>query len=70
MAKRKDEQLTEWLTPEQAAAELGVTSRWVRNLIERGVLEGQKLSDRVLLVKRSSLANFTPKHKRKDKPIE
>lgn len=65
MVEQKDTEQMEWMTAAQAAQELGITSRWVRYLIERGVLVGQHLSDRVILVKRESLANYTPKRKRR-----
>lgn len=62
--------MTDWITTAQAGAELGITSRQVNYLIARGVLEAMKVTPRLTLVKRASLANYTPRHKRKDKPIE
>ena len=49
--------LSEYVTTQEAAELLGVTQRRVRALIEAGRLPGTKLGNtRVLLIKRSDLA--------------
>jgi excisionase family DNA binding protein len=44
-----------YISTEQAAVLLGVSARWVRELIKRGELEGEKIGDRVLAVDMASV---------------
>lgn len=62
--------MTDFITASQAAEILGITHRYVVKLLSAGTLEGNKVTDRLWLVNRASLANWTPKRKRREKPIE
>ena len=68
--KRKETPVNEFITTTEAAAELGITRPYVDILIARGVLEARKVNNRLWLVNRASLANWTPKRKRREKLIE
>lgn len=67
MAKQKETQAEE-ITTAEAAQILGVHPNHILNLIKDGTLEGRKVTNRLWLVKRSSLGNF--EHKRKPKHKE
>jgi excisionase family DNA binding protein len=70
MARRKKDLMENWITTAEAAELLGVTATYVGILARRGVFETRKVNNRLLLVNRQSLAGWTRKRKRKDKPIE
>jgi len=71
MTKRKEATPgSEYITASEAAAILGITRSYVNLLLARGVLRGNKVTDRLWLVNRASLANWIPKRKRREKPIE
>lgn len=65
MAQRKGTPVEEYITTTEAAELLGVTARYVAKLVESGTLEGRKVNARLWLVNRASLANWTPKRKRR-----
>jgi excisionase family DNA binding protein len=67
MAKRKGTPVEELITVVQAADLLGITKRHVLRLIASGEIEGRQLASRAWLVNRASLANWTPKRRRKPK---
>lgn len=67
MTKRKVIPVEDWITTRQAADLLGVHYSYIGKLIAAGVLEGRKVNNRLWLVNRASLANWTPKRKRRDK---
>lgn len=70
MTKRKDTPIIEYISTTEAADLLGVTRVHVNRLIAKGVLQARKLNNRLWLVNRASLANYQPKRKRREKPIE
>ena len=71
MAKRKGAPVEEYITTTEAAALLGVTARYVAKLAEDGTLEARKVSNRLWLVNRASLTNWTPQRRgRRGKPIK
>jgi excisionase family DNA binding protein len=70
MTKRKDIPPVEYVTTTEAAALLGITRYSVNRLITAGTFEGRKVNNRLWLVNRASLANWTPKRKHREKPIE
>jgi len=64
MTKRKDTPVEDWITTKTAADQLGVHYTYVEKLIAAGVFEGRKVTSRLWLVNRASLANWTRKRKR------
>ena len=70
MAKRKETPVTDFVTTREAGELLGITSRHINRLIDAGVLDAVKVTNRLTLVNRASLANWTPKRKRRERPIE
>ncbi len=50
--------MEEMMTPRQAAQALGITSRAVRDAIQRGSLPATRLSERVLLIRRSAVEQY------------
>ena len=65
MIKRKETPVDELITVVQAAELLGITKRHILRLIATGEIEGRQLASRAWLVNRASLANWTPKRKRR-----
>jgi excisionase family DNA binding protein len=70
MTKRKGTPIEEWITAAQAAERLGITARHVKRLVQSGELEGRMIAGAMWLVNPDSLSDWTPKRRRKDKPIE
>ncbi|MBN1891038.1 MAG: helix-turn-helix domain-containing protein [Thermoflexales bacterium] len=69
----KSEQLSDWITTAQAADLLKVTPRMVRKLIKQKALEANKVTERLWLVSRASVASYLARkseRKLKDKAIE
>jgi excisionase family DNA binding protein len=50
--------MEDMMTPQQAAQELGITSRAVRDAIKRGSLPATRLSERVLLITREDVERY------------
>jgi len=50
--------LEDWFRVTDAAAELGITSRHVRTLIQQGALQARRLSPRLYLVQRQSVEHY------------
>ena len=57
-----DEEFADWMTASEAAEELGVTDRWIRDLAEAGKLIGRKMG-RMWLVRRSSVERYKQQRK-------
>jgi excisionase family DNA binding protein len=69
MAKRKSTPVEDYITSSEAAQILGVTRVYVNQLLARGVLRGRKMTDRLWMVERSSLPNWTRQRKHKPKEL-
>lgn len=59
MAKIESQDSTEdWITTAQAARKIGITPRWVRDLIDRKKLVGWRITSRFLMVSRQSVEDY------------
>lgn len=58
------DELNNWITTTEAAERLGVTSRWITALINRGDLRGQKMNPQLYLVYAPDVDAY--RHKMKD----
>ena len=56
-----DDEFADWINTAEAAQILGVSQRWIRDLLEAGELEGRKLGLRFWYVKRSSVEDYRKK---------
>jgi excisionase family DNA binding protein len=59
------EELDNWITTTEAAERLGVTSRWITRLINRGDLQGRKMNSRLFLVYAPDVDAYRYKMKKK-----
>lgn len=57
-AGKSGDNLSAWLTAEEAARILGLTSRRVRQLIAEGKLEAERKGERMWLIKRESVEAY------------
>jgi len=59
VAKIESQDSTEdWITTAQAARKIGITPRWVRDLIDRKKLVGWRITSRFLMVSRQSVEDY------------
>lgn len=70
MTKHRKTPLLDLVTVVQAADLLGVSKRHVLRLIASGEIEGQQLASKAWVVNRASLANWTPKRRRRKQPTD
>lgn len=55
--------LGRYMSTTEAAQETGVSPRWIRKMIQQGVLEGRKVNPRAWLVSVNSLREFQRRRK-------
>ena len=59
----KQDNFENWITTAEAARKIGITARWVRELIDKNKLVGRLVTSRLWMVSRQSVEDYLREEK-------